>query len=131
MVFVAIGKGPVFGQLTKAERDYAIEYLKKTKEKLPQTVKGLSEWQLNFKPDDSTWSMAQCIEHIALSETFVFGFAETALKTEANAQMKDEVKFSDDEVCGIYQGPLPQSANRQATTTSKLLRFGERFAKGI
>ena len=43
MVFVAIGTGPVFGQLTKAERDYAIEYLKKTKEKLPQTVKGLSE----------------------------------------------------------------------------------------
>ena len=101
IVFVVIGTGPLFGQLTKVERDYAIEYLKKTEEKLLQTIKGLSAQQLNFKPDDSTWSVAQCIEHIALSETFVFGFAETALKTAANTQMRDEVKFSDEEILGF------------------------------
>ena len=103
IALVAIGTGSALGQLTKAEREYAVDYLKKTQEKLLQTVEGLSEQQLGFKPDDSSWSVAECVEHIALSETFIFGFAETAMKSEANAQMRNEVKFADKEVIAFIK----------------------------
>ena len=72
--------------LTDAERTSAINYLKETKENLMNTVKGLSEAQLNFKASPESWSVAECVEHIAISESNLFGMVQGTLK-EAAAQM--------------------------------------------
>ena len=61
--------------LTRADRSKVLNHLKQTEEELLKTVKGLSTEQLNDKPDEDAWSMAECIEHIAataykLSEAF-------------------------------------------------------------
>jgi DinB superfamily len=47
-------------------------------------LKGLKENQLKWKPTDSTWSVADCVEHIALSEKNIFDWAMGTLKEPAN-----------------------------------------------
>jgi uncharacterized damage-inducible protein DinB len=84
--------------LTKEERQYAIDLLQETKDNLLKKVKGLSPEQLNFKPDANTWSVAECVEHIAISENNIFGFAQMGLKEPADPSKRSEVKMTDDAV---------------------------------
>jgi hypothetical protein len=53
--------------LTKDERNAAIESLKKSQDDLLASIKGLSAAQVNFKSSTETWSVAECVEHIAIS----------------------------------------------------------------
>jgi hypothetical protein len=82
--------------LTVAERKYATNLLKETKENLLKKVKSLTAEQLNFKADTSRWSIAECVEHIALSENNIFGFAQMALKEPADPSKRAEVKMTDE-----------------------------------
>jgi len=59
--------------LTQAERDRAIAELTASRQQFLDSVAGLSPAQWNFKPDEKTWSVAECAEHIALSEDLIFG----------------------------------------------------------
>jgi hypothetical protein len=58
-------------ELTQVERERALQYLESTKARLLEASKGLSEAQWNFKPAPDRWSVAQVIEHIAVSEDFI------------------------------------------------------------
>ena len=84
--------------ITEAERKFAIDYYKETQKDLEKAVKDLSEAQLNWKPVDSVWSVAECIEHIALSEKNIFDAAQGSLKEPANTEKRKEVKFTDEQV---------------------------------
>lgn len=84
--------------LSKDERKKAIESLKSTQIELLSTVKDLSTNQLNFKPDSDTWSIAECLEHIAISENNIFGIVLMTLKEEADPSRRVEVKMSDEEL---------------------------------
>jgi uncharacterized damage-inducible protein DinB len=85
--------------LSKAERDYAVKYMNETKETLMRGVKGLSEAQLNFKAAPDRWSIAQCLEHIAISENALIGFMQsTSLKQAADSSKKAEIKVSDEDI---------------------------------
>ncbi|MDN5202498.1 DinB family protein [Fulvivirgaceae bacterium BMA10] len=88
-------------ELTKEERSKAIDHLKTSQSDLMKTIKGLSEEQLKFKPNDETWSIEECVEHIAISESAIFGIVEMSLKAEADPAKRDELKFSDDQVIGL------------------------------
>ena len=89
--------------LTKEERSKAIAHLKQTNTELLKTVKGLSEEQLNFKMSDESWSVAECLEHIAISENNIFGIVEMTLQNEPDPSLRSEVKMSDDQVLGIIE----------------------------
>ncbi|MBK5291763.1 MAG: DinB family protein [Acidobacteriia bacterium] len=54
--------------ITSTERDALIRSLKSTTEKFHKAVAGLSEAQYNFKASPEKWSIAECAEHIAVSE---------------------------------------------------------------
>ncbi|MBC7948790.1 MAG: DinB family protein, partial [Chitinophagaceae bacterium] len=56
-----------FDELTQKERDAAAAYFSETQNNLEKALKGLSDNQLKWKPNDSTWSVEDCVEHIALS----------------------------------------------------------------
>lgn len=84
--------------LTDAERKYASDLLQETQNNLLQKVSGLTPAQLNFKADATSWSVAECVEHIAISETNIFDFAQKALKEPADPSKRSEVKMSDDAV---------------------------------
>lgn len=85
-------------ELTSAERKVALDYLKSTKDDLLKSIKGLSEAQLNFKSSPESWSVAECVEHIAISETNIFGMIMGTLKEEANPARRSEVKAADDAI---------------------------------
>ena len=85
-------------EITKKERDDAISYCKETKMSLEKEIAGLSENQLNWKPADSVWSAADCLEHIALSEKNLFDWAMSTLKVEANPAKRSELKINDETI---------------------------------
>lgn len=85
-------------ELTKKERDDAISYGKETQKRLASELKGLSENQLKWKPNDSTWSAADCVEHLALSETNLYGMLMGTLKADANPARRSELKMDDEAV---------------------------------
>ncbi len=84
--------------LTDAERKYVANLLQETRDDLVTKVKNLSPTQLNFKPGASNWSVAECVEHIAISENNIFGFAMMGLKEPADPSRRSEIKMKDDEI---------------------------------
>lgn len=84
--------------LTVKERKDAIAYFEETQKYLEKELKGLSEAQLNWKPADSVWSVANCVEHIAISEKNIFDWAMSTLKEPANPAKRTEVKHTDDAI---------------------------------
>jgi hypothetical protein len=100
MSFTAVEPG-----LTKAERKAVIESLNQTRTDLLTSIKGLSPAQLNFKSSSDSWSIAECVEHIAISENNLFGMIQGTLKESANPAKRSEIKLKDEQV-------LPAIADR-------------------
>lgn len=84
--------------LTDAERKYVANLLQETRDDLVTKVKNLSPAQLNFNPGASSWSVAECVEHIAISENNIFRFAMMGLKEAADPSGRSEMKMKDDEI---------------------------------
>jgi hypothetical protein len=83
--------------LSKKDKKFAVSYFKQTKKDLQDAVKNLSDVQMNWKPADSVWSVAECIEHIALSEKNLFDYAQSSLKEAANPDKRKDLKFATDQ----------------------------------
>jgi hypothetical protein len=95
LVILAAGfKNPSAESLSPAERKFAIDYFKETKSHLLKDVKGLSVAQLNFKATDSSWSVAQCVEHIALAETLIWQWMQATLQQPATPEKKSDEKYT-------------------------------------
>ncbi|MEJ7586455.1 MAG: DinB family protein [Ferruginibacter sp.] len=83
-------------ELTKEERAAGSAYLKETRDYFVEHVKGLSDAQLDFKAGPDKWTIRQCMEHIAKSESFIYTVMEKSLKAAANPDKKGDMKFSDE-----------------------------------
>src|SRR5215831_19413734 len=59
--------------LARADRDKTLAELEGSRQAFLDATKGLSEAQWNFKAAPNRWSIAECANHIALSEGFFFG----------------------------------------------------------
>jgi DinB superfamily len=84
--------------ITKKERKEAISYFKETQKTLADETRGLTDNQLNWKPADSVWSIAECVEHITLSEKNLFDMAAGTLKANADPSKRSQLKFDDEGV---------------------------------
>ena len=70
---LAIVVAPVQAQdLTKSDRAALVNYLKETRNGVETATKGLTDEQLKFKPAPDRWSIAECMEHIAAAEDYLF-----------------------------------------------------------
>jgi hypothetical protein len=79
--------------LEQGERDRAMSHLHSTRKMLADSIIGLSQAQLQWKPAPDRWSVAECVEHLALSEDFLFQRAQKLLEspaTEKRSSVKDE-----------------------------------------
>jgi len=83
-VLALAGTSLVLGQtITQAERDFAVSNLQASRKKFLDSIAGLSEAQWKFKPAPDRWSVAECAEHIALSELMIMQLVtERILKAE-------------------------------------------------
>ena len=104
VVLALVGFGVINTGLTDAEREMAVQELNKTKDRLTSTIEGLSEAQLNFKIDSTSWSVAEGVEHLAISENMIGGMLQGALKTPADPTKRDSVQISDEKLLAMISG---------------------------
>jgi len=106
--------------LTQADRERAIQELNTSRQQFLDSIAGLSPAQWNFKPDEKTWSVAECAEHITVSEDVIFGNISRMVQGPADPDKKDAV--TDDFI-------LKAVVNRtQKFQAPEILRPTHRFA---
>jgi len=74
---------PRGGTLTPEERAALVDQLVKSKQGFIDSIRGLNEGQWRFKPNPFKWSVAECADHIILSEDLLFGVSQQMLKSPA------------------------------------------------
>ena len=89
--------------LTKAEREFASNLFTTSANDLQAAVKGLSTAQLNFKATSESWSIAECTEHIALSEINFHEMVQGVLKTDADPSKRADVKVTDEQLINMIE----------------------------
>jgi len=90
--------------LTKADRDKAVAELEGSRQMFLDATKGLSPAQWNFKAGPDRWSIAECADHIALSEDFIFGVVtKQVMNTPVTPEKRGAVKGKDEVIVKILQ----------------------------
>ncbi len=85
--------------LTAEERENALKSLQSTHDAFLKSIAGLSEKQWRFKPAADRWSVAEVSEHIAVSESMIFGMVESKLMTSpADPAKRGDVKVTDETI---------------------------------
>ncbi len=84
--------------LEQGERDRAMSHLHATRKAFLDSVAGLSEAQWNFKAGPDRWSIAECAEHIAVSEEALFGLLQQTMKSPAAPEKKAEAQGKDEAI---------------------------------
>lgn len=104
LAFLLLGSTAVKGKHIYAnDKDTLMYYFDDAKAQLLASVEGLSEEQLNFKPDANRWSIGQCIAHIAKTEGMLRGMVIDLLAKPANPEEKEKVKTSGAQVVAMIQ----------------------------
>lgn len=88
---------------SKQERKTAVSLLKETRADVLNTIKGLSETQLNFKASPEKWSVKECMYHIAISEKNLWAMMEGAMKSQANPEKRAEIKITDEQLIKMME----------------------------
>jgi len=65
--------------ITAAERNALLKNLADSRERLLGAVQGLSREQLHYRPAPGRWTVAECVEHIAMVEGRVLGLIQKTL----------------------------------------------------
>lgn len=91
----------VLAQISDADRDKITSQLKASQTELLSAVKGLSEEQWLYKPTADSWSIAECVEHMAISEKNIFAIVGMSMQSEPEAGIKDKLKFDDNMIMGF------------------------------
>ena len=89
--------------LTDKERKFAIDLLSKTEWGVFNSLLGMSDAQLNFKPAPDRWSISDCIKHIAVTENSLWEMTDAALKKPANPEKRSEIKATDEQVVQMIE----------------------------
>jgi len=84
--------------ITDAERKFIVSEFQRTKQRFLNNVQGLTPQQLNFKADTSRWSIAQCIEHIALAEGLIWQWYQGTISQPATPEKASEVKATNEQL---------------------------------
>lgn len=118
--------------LTLGERSRAMSELHGSRKIVADAAAGLSEKQLKWKASPDRWSIAEVIEHLAITESFLFGLYKQvsagAANPAAKAAQKDEellksIRSRDQKVKAPEQAAPKQSF---ANATDALAAFKER-----
>lgn len=86
IAFAALSIIPAFGgSLSQTDREFTIDQLEKSRKVFLDSIAKVSDEQWKFKPSPERWSVAECAEHITLTEPFLFGLVTgKILKGEAS-----------------------------------------------
>ncbi|MCG9972401.1 DinB family protein [Christiangramia crocea] len=82
-------------------KDDIFKYLEETREGLEESVEGLSDAQMQFKPDAEGWSVAEIVEHIIIVEGGLRSMLEAKFAEDPTPELKAEVKMTDEQILGF------------------------------
>ncbi|MGB9235303.1 MAG: DinB family protein [Terriglobales bacterium] len=124
---------PAPATLSAEERDAALKNLQATHDAFLKSIAGLSEKQWRFKPAPDRWSVAEVSEHIAVSESTIFGFVQKTMAAPATPEKRAEVKVTDQQILTLVpdrshkvQAPeFLKPTNRWATREELVKSFEE------
>jgi hypothetical protein len=84
--------------LSDKERTYAADLLASTEQGVFNSLLGLSEVQLNFKPAPDRWSIAECVKHIGVTDVTFWKMTDGVIKGAANPEKRSDIKATDEQV---------------------------------
>ena len=128
------------GELDQADRKALLDHLNQSSSEFHNSLKGLTPEQLNFKASPDTWSIAECAEHIALSEDLLRDMVQgKVLAGPASTQPVADRASLDEKVLKMIgnrsfkvKAPEPlQPTRRFATPEATLQKFDESRTKTI
>ena len=96
VVFALVSFRVADSELTADERKLGVDRLTQSYDHMVKVIAGLTPAQLNYKSSATSWSVAECAEHIAITESSIWGMVEGALKQPADPSKRGEVKMTDD-----------------------------------
>jgi DinB family protein len=83
----------VIPQLTSEDRAFLTNHLSETRDLLLAEVANLRSDQWTFRPDEETWSIAECADHVATIEKRVFSMVSKRMQSESpNPQRAAEIQ---------------------------------------
>lgn len=129
MIVIAMLLTPAAGPtISQAERDKAVTELQGSEKVFLDATRGLSEAQWNYKSAPDRWSVAECAEHIGITEDMIFKMiTEQALKGPAEPQKRELVKMQDDQIVSTvldrtqkFKAPESIQPTRRWTTPAEI-----------
>ena len=85
------------------EKKYASDLLLQTEAGVINSIAGLSDAQLNFKPAPDKWSVLDCVKHIAVTEQSLWQMTNGAITAAANPEKRADVKATDKQVVQMIE----------------------------
>ncbi|THV61484.1 DinB family protein [Flagellimonas alvinocaridis] len=85
-------------KLNEQDREWMLKHLTETRNHMTQVLEGLTNSQLNFKPDENSWSIAECVEHLAVTENGFGGLIQKTVGAGPNPVLKDSLVFKDEDI---------------------------------
>ncbi|MCP5119917.1 MAG: DinB family protein, partial [bacterium] len=127
------------GTVTQPDSDHLLAHLKKTEELLTGAVAGLSAEQWKFTSGEGRWSIAQCVEHLAISEDFLRETAGKVMESPpATSEQKKAVLGIEDKIAQMvpdrsrkFQAPPPLQPTSGESLEQVLQRFSASRAKTV
>lgn len=124
--------------LSQTDKDKGLQYLQQTRDGVVAATKGLSEAQLKFKAAPDRWSIAETLEHIALTEDMLFGnITQNVMKAPAGPADRDVAKTDAFVVAAIpdrshkAQAPPPLVPTGKWSAAESLDHFEKSRAKTL
>ena len=100
--------------MTSAERETLLKNLEESRERLLHMANSLSRDQLHYRPAADRWTVAECVEHIAMVESRVLGVIQKTLEAAPDSSKRSALEGKDDAlIAGVvsrltrYQAPEP------------------------
>jgi hypothetical protein len=116
--------------LSPAERDHAVAELESSRKAFLEATNGLSEAQWTFKPVPDRWSIAECSEHIAVTEVLILKLVtDQALKGPAEPEKRALVQGKDTALLTMvvdrsakFKAPEAIQPTRRWTTSGEITK---------
>ncbi|MCH9648440.1 MAG: DinB family protein [Deltaproteobacteria bacterium] len=119
-------------KMKRKEKKNLIEHLDRTRQMFLESVEGLSEEQWNFRAGEDRWSIAECAEHIVVSEEFIRKSIAEALAGEPAGPEQLEGAVKDDTVLQLvvdrsqkFQAPKPIQPTARWKDTGDIVKAFE------
>jgi hypothetical protein len=127
-------------QITEGEREFAINHLSRTGSRFIEVVRSVPQDLWNHRPGKGQWTVAECAEHIQLTEAYFFMPTLDTILAEAPDASRQEQASGKDEFCirfmenrseKISGQPWEEAADKQIDRDALLSSFMEHRQRNI